>query len=162
MDKLVITKIGKPEPWLIEAAADIGIDVSEFSHETTSEFLTHTFKRHGNDTTERARGQIGVTPADIERVPEIVKDPDYAVIGIKRKNETLIAYSKNFGGNATIYYEEILTGNKTKALRSKTMFIKIGSLKQETFLNILGSNVLTDISGAKIVVGTGGQPGVGA
>ena len=161
MDKLVITKIGKPEPWLIEAAAEIGIDVSEFSHEATSEFLSHTFKRHGNDKTERARGQIGVTSADIERIPEILKTPDYAVIGIKRKNETFIVYSKNIGRNATIYYEEVLTGKKTKALRSKTMFIKIGILKKEALLNILGSNVLTDISGAKIVVGTGGQPGVG-
>ena len=43
------TTIGKPQQWLIEAAAEIGIDVSGLTHEVTNSFITHVFKQHGDD-----------------------------------------------------------------------------------------------------------------
>ena len=150
-----ITKIGSPEQWLIEAAAEIGLDFSGLTHEVTNSFITHVFKQHGNEKSERARGQIAVTQADIAKIPDIVKNPDYAVIGIRRCDEIIIAYAKRHEDGTTIYYEEILIGRKNRALRSKTMFIKIGALSIDTFLKILSNNARSDLSGVKTVVGAG-------
>lgn len=158
MNQFIRTTIGKPEKWLIEAATSIGIEITGFTHEVTNSFKTHVFKQHGNDKSERARGQIAVTQADIEKIPDIVKAPDCAVIGIKKDSEILIAYSKKYKNNTVVYYEEVLTGKKSKALRSKTMFIKIGSMSNEAFYNIAGDHAHVDMSGVKIVVGAGGHP----
>jgi len=124
------TVIGKPSKWLIEAAAAIGLDISDLTHEVTSGFIAHVFKQHGNEKSERARGQIAVTQADIAKIP----------------------------GITAIYYEEVLTGKKSKSLRSKTMFIKMGSMSNEAFINIARNHAHVDMSGIKIVVGAGGHP----
>ena len=87
-----------------------------------------------------------------------MKTPDYTIIGIKRDKETLIAYSKKYDDNTVIYYEEVLSGKKSKSLRSKTMFIKIGNMSNKAFLNIAANHAHADLSGAKIVVGAGGHP----
>jgi hypothetical protein len=158
MQPFVKTEIGRPEPWLVEAAASIGLDYSGLTHEITTYFVNHSIKRHGNAETERAQGQVAVTPADIDRIPEIVKNPDCAIIGIKRHGETLIAYSKRFNDGTVIYYEEILNSKKNKALRSKTIYKKMGTVSGETFLKIVANNARTDISAIKMV-GAGGNPG---
>jgi hypothetical protein len=119
MKDFEITKIGPPEQWLIEAAADIGLDFSELTHEVTSSFITHVFKQHGNEKSEKARGQIAVTHADFTKIPDIVKAPDFTIIGIKRDGETLISYSKKYEDNTAIYYEEVLTGKKAKRYEAR-------------------------------------------
>jgi hypothetical protein len=153
------TVIGTLDPWLIEAAATIGLDLTGLIHEVTNYFVNHGIKRHGGTETEKAQGQLPVTLSDIERIPEIVKAPDCTIIGIKRHGETLIAYSKKLETGTAIYYEEVLNSKKNKSLRSKTMFIKMGTVSNETFLKIITTNAHTDISGAKMVVGAGGHPG---
>jgi hypothetical protein len=154
-----ITKVGKPEQWLIEAAASIDLDISALTHEITTYFINHDIKRHGNVEAEKAQGQVAVTSSDIDRIPDIVKTPDCAIIGIKRHEETLIAYSKRFEDGTVIYYEEVLNSKKNKALRSKTLYKKTGLVSGETLLKIVANNAHTDISDVKIVVGAGGQPG---
>jgi hypothetical protein len=154
-----ITAISRPEPWLIEAAASIGLDFAGLTHEVTNYFVNHGIKRHGDAETEKAQGQLPVTLSDIERIPEIVKTPDCAIVGIKRYGETLVAYSKKFENWTMIYYEEVLDSKKNKALRSKTMFKKMGTVSNETFLKIVTTNAHTNVSGAKTVVGAGGRPG---
>jgi hypothetical protein len=150
--------IGKPEQWLIEAAASIGLDFAGLTHEVTDSFISHAFKEHGDEKTGRARGQVAVTLADIGRISDIVKTPDCAIIGIKRDSENLIAYTKKYENGTTIYYEEVLIGKKNKALRSKTMFIKMGDVSNEALLNIVRNRAHVDISGVKMVVGAGGHP----
>jgi hypothetical protein len=154
-----ITKIGKSEPWLIEAAASIGLDLAGLTHEITTYFVNHSIKRHGSAELERAQGQAAVTAADIARIPDIVKTPDCAIIGIKRHEETLIAYSKRFEDGTAVYYEEVLDSKKNKALRSKTLYKKMGTVNGETFLKIVTNNAHTDVSNIKMVVGAGGNPG---
>jgi hypothetical protein len=154
-----VTKIGKSEPWLIEAAASIGLDLSGLVHEISTYFVNHGLKRHGNAEAERAQGQIAVKPTDMDRIPDIVKTPDCVIIGIKRHGETLIAYSKRLNGGTAIYYEEVLNSKKNKSLRSKTLYIKKGAVSSETFLKIVANNAHTDVSGIKMVVGAGGCPG---
>jgi hypothetical protein len=38
------------------------------------------------------------------------------------------------------------------------MFIKIGDMSNEVFINIAGNHAHADMSGVKIVVGAGGHP----
>jgi hypothetical protein len=158
MNSLDITAIGPPEPWLIEAAASIGLDLSGLTHETTNYFVNHGIKRHGNAETEKAQGQLPVTLSDIERIPEIVKAPDCAIIGINRHSIPLIAYAKKFEDGTIFYFEEVLNSKKNKALRSRTIFKKMGTVNADKFLKIVTTNAHTDVSGAKMVVGAGGRP----
>jgi uncharacterized protein YidB (DUF937 family) len=58
------TTIGKPKKWLIEAAAEIGLDYSELSHEVTNHFKEHVEKRHG-------QGELAITDKDLEKIPEM-------------------------------------------------------------------------------------------
>jgi transposase len=60
--------------------------------------------------------------------------PDCAIIGIKRHEEILIAYSKRFNDGTAFYYEEVLNSKKNKALRSKTLYKKMGTVSDGTFL----------------------------
>ncbi|GHT84103.1 hypothetical protein FACS1894137_06730 [Spirochaetia bacterium] len=161
MDDNQFTKytIGKPELWLINAAGAMGIDVSALEHEVSNYFINHSISRHGIEKTEEERGQLPITDQDIASIPVIVKAPNYTVIGMKRKNESLIAYAKHFKCCTTIYLEEVLDSRKNKALRSKTMYKKMGLITQEIFIKILSNNAHTDISNIKIVVGAGGNPG---
>jgi len=151
--------VGKPEQWLVEAAKTAGLDISGLAHEITNNFVNHSITRHGNAETEKAQGQISVTLADFERISDIVKNPDFAIINIKRNRGVLIAYSKKFEEGTVIYYEEILNSKRNKALRSKTIYKKMGTVRSDTFLKIVSNNAHTDVSQIKMVVGAGGNPG---
>jgi len=151
--------IGRPGQWLVTAAEAAGLDITGLSHEVTIDFIRHGIKRHGNAEKEKAQGQSPVTLADIDRIPDIVKSPDCAIINIKRNKETLIAYSKKFKDSTVIYYEEVLNSKRNKALRSKTIYKKMGTVNNGTFLRIVSNNAHTDISKIKMVVGAGGNPG---
>jgi len=82
------TTIGKPKKWLIDAAAEIGLDYSELSHEVTNDFKDHVERRHG-------QGELAITNKDFEKIPEIVRKPDLAIIGTKRKGELRNVFCKN-------------------------------------------------------------------
>jgi len=151
--------IGKPERWLIEAAKTAGLDISALAHEVTNYFIDHSIKRHGNAETERNQGQMPVTIADFNLIPDIVKTPDCAIINVKRNRDILIAYSKKIGMDTVMYYEEVLNSKRNKALRSKTIYKKMGTVKKDVFLKIVSNNAHTDISQIKMVVGAGGNPG---
>jgi len=152
-------EIGKPAQWLIEAAASIGLDFTGLTHEVTGDFITHCKKQHGNEKIEKSRGQLPVTDVDIEILPEIVKNPDCVIIGIKKYGQLFNAYLKAATAGTIIYYEEILNSKRNKSLRSKTMYKKMGTVSCEAFLKIVSNNANTDISGVKTVVGAGGNPG---
>jgi hypothetical protein len=88
---LDITVIGPPEPWLIEAAASIGLDYSAFTHEVTDHFKNHVINRHGNPA---KHGAATVTNTDFDRIPAIVKAPDMAIIGAIRQGNPYNDYIK--------------------------------------------------------------------
>ena len=143
----------------MDAAKAAGLDIAGFTHEVTNYFVNHSIARHGSAETEKAQGQIPVTRAGFERIPDIVKNPDCAIINIKRNRGVLIAYAKRFAEGTIIYYEEVLDGKRNKALRSKTIYQKKGTVSNDTLLRIVSNNAHTDVSGIKMVVGAGGNPG---
>jgi hypothetical protein len=142
----VVTEIGRPEKWLIEAAAAIGLDFSGFVHETTNELMSHSMKRHGDP---QKHGAVAITKADFERIPGIIKTPDHAIIGAIRKGTLINAYTKADGGSTYLYFEEVLQSRKNKALRGKTHYKINKPLTLEEFRKIVTMNKKTDISEAK-------------
>jgi hypothetical protein len=64
---------------------------------------------------EAGRGQIPITPADIEKIPEILEAPDKIEIsGKTRQGLDGILYVKRFNG--TVYYvQEVRTGRRQLA-----------------------------------------------
>ena len=162
MSNLEVKKMGKPEKWLIEAATDIGLDYSRLTHETTNDLIDHSIKRHGD---RRFHGSATITLADFERIPDIIKAPDYAAIGTIRKKTLINAYAKIDNGITYLYFDVVLTGRKNKALRGKTLYKITRALSFEEVLKKVTRNGKTDISKAKVlnfknnVQTAGGHPG---
>ncbi|MDR0497993.1 MAG: hypothetical protein LBH42_10285 [Treponema sp.] len=134
--------IGHPEKWLVQAAADVNVDLAGFTHELTNHFQNHVLKRHG-------KGSLAITEKDFAKIPGILKSPDMAIIGAFREGTLINAYVKREVDVTYLYFEEVLDSTHNKALRSRT-FYKIGKLLDpEGFKKIVTMNGITDISGAK-------------
>ena len=146
------TTIGKPKKWLIEAASDIGLDYSELSHEVTNYFKEHVEKRHG-------QGVLAITDKDLEKIPEIVKKPDLAIIGTIRKGEIRNVYVKMESGVTYLYFDKVLNSNHNKALRGSTFFKIVKPLDMEILERIVNMNGKFDLSRAKKIIAAGGYPG---
>jgi hypothetical protein len=145
------TAIGKPEQWLIEAAASIGLDYSRLTHEITNHFKRHVIKRHG-------QGLLAITKEDFEKIPAIVKSPDMAIVGAIREGALINAYVKTETEATYLYIEEVLDSNRNKALRGRTFFKIFKKIDMENFERIITMNKITDLTKAKKIA-TGGHPG---
>ena len=142
------------QEWIVELAKEVGIDISGFKHKVTQEFRNHTLSHHGNKKAEESRGQIAVTEKYLDCIDEILKNPTFAVAGVKRQNkygkyEDRIILVKNTEKGA-ILFEEVLSGRRNKALNAKTLLIKKGAITEESLLHILESNSKNDLSNFKI------------
>ena len=156
------TSTGKPAQWLIEAAADIGLNFTGLTHEITNELTAHSIKRHGD---RNIHGMATITGTDFDRISDIVKTPDYAIIGAIRKGTLINAYAKITNGITYLYFEEVLISRKNKALRGKTLYKVTKQLSFDEVLKNVSRNGKTDISKARIlntqknVQTAGGHPG---
>ena len=143
---------GTVEQWQIEEAKDIGLDLSDYKHQLTSEFITHVIKHHGNQITEASRGNVAITKDDLKSINEIITSADRVVYGVTRKeivagqliDRQRIIYAKNQTDGTSLYFEEVLEGKKNKRLRGKTFFKRNGSIDDNTLLLILGNNKKRD------------------
>jgi len=144
--------IGKAAEWLINNAIEVGIDIEGFEHEITNYFINHVLNRHGDPDIEKSLRQIVVKEEDFNSIADIVKNPDYAIIGAKRNGEDVLFYAKRMEDGSTIYLEEVLKGKKNKTLRSKTLFRKKDDIDDKnTFLKIASGDGKTDLSKIKTV-----------
>jgi len=156
------TLIGKPEQWLIETGAIIQIDFSKLVHEITNEFINHSIKRHGDP---KIHGGATITTEDFDRIADIVKTPDFAIIGAMRKKTLMNAYAKIDNGITFLYFEEVLISRRNKALRGKTFYKVTRQLSLDEVLEKVSRTGKTDISKAVIfhsqinVQPAGGHPG---
>ena len=146
------TEIGKPAKWLIDAAADIGLDFAGFPHEVTNFFYNHVIKRHG-------KGALAITEKDFDRIPVIVKAPDMAIVGAIRKGILFNAYAKRFDKETFLYFDDVLNSTHNRALRSRTFYKITKNLDMENFIKIVTMNEKSDISRGKKVIAAGGYPG---
>jgi hypothetical protein len=149
---IAVKPIGKPAPWLIRAAAGIGLEYSHLSHETTDEFERHVMKRHGDPATN---GSAAIRAADFAKIPGIIQAPDLAIIGAKRSRYTCNAYAKYEGCATYIYFEDVLDSNRHQVLRGHTFYRLNRPVNIANFIRIVTMNEKTDISEARITVGEG-------
>jgi hypothetical protein len=159
--------IGKVEKWLVNEAKEVGLDIDGFEHEITNEFVTHVMNRHGNEKVETAIGQVAVKEDDFKKIPDIVKSPDYVMVGGKytegkSKDKDFLAYAKKLDDGTTLFFEVVLDGKKNRALRGKTMYKRKEGVDEQKFLNIVSNADSVDISNAKTIslAATGGYPGL--
>jgi hypothetical protein len=154
------TQMGRPEKWLIDAAAAIGLDFSGFVHETTNQFRDHVMNRHGDPA---IHGAATVISKDFSLIPGIIRTPDMAIIGAKRKGAAYIIYVKIETNMTYLYFEQILNSRKNKALRGSTFYKVTRPLLPDDVLKNISRNNKTDISEAiiyiKKVQAVGGYPG---
>jgi hypothetical protein len=144
---LITTPIGSPAPWLIEAAASIGLDYSRLIHAITNHFRNHAMNRHPD-----------LKPGDFENIPKIIAGPDTAIIGALRCGALHNVYVKRLAGVTFFYVDEVLDSRKNKLLRGVTLFKTRREKTLEEVIAIVAGNERTDITKSKII-GAGGHPG---
>jgi hypothetical protein len=140
--------IGVPAPWLIEAAASIGLDYAGLVHETTDHFRNHVINRHGDPA---KHGAATVTNADFDRIPAIVKSPNMAIIGAVRRGNLCNVYIKIEADITYLYFDEVLDSKRNKTLRSSTFYKVTRPLTLDDVLKNVTRNDKSDVLGAKIL-----------
>jgi hypothetical protein len=143
-----VTILGKPETWLLEAAASIGLDYSTLTHEVTDHFRNHVINRHGDPS---KHGTATVTNKDFDKIPAIVKTPDMAILGASRRGTLCNVYIKIEADITYLYFDEVLNSKRNKALRSSTFYKVTRPLSLDEVLKNVTRNDRTDVSKAKIL-----------
>ena len=101
-----------------------GLDLEGYEHNITNMDVRHIYKNHGDERSESFRGQRAVTEKDILLIPEITENYDDAMLADKKNKSTnldAIIYRKRIGDE--FFYIETVSGQKSKELRSVTMWI---------------------------------------
>lgn len=139
--------------WLIKKEKEVGIDISGYMHQITTDFMKHTLNNHGDEKSEEQRGNIAITEDDFTNIQSVFEKPDLVVLGLRRKNEDMIIYTKKLEDGTTVYMEEILSSKKNQALRSKTMYKSKNEISIEKLEKILRENKQNDCSKMIITLG---------
>ena len=104
-----------------------GLDVNGYSSMAFSSEIWHSYKRHSDPVREQLRGQIPITEADLELIPEIVSNPDdiWRSQKLDGDGRQAIYFVKNMDGQYVV-----LEGysTKKKALAFDDMWKMKGSL----------------------------------
>ncbi|MBF0260118.1 MAG: hypothetical protein HQK62_15040, partial [Desulfamplus sp.] len=120
-------KLGKVKPEHAEKIEKLtGVKVKGFSHELVSRDIRHAMNSHGNPEREANRKpipQIAITEDDLNRIPDIINNPDDITKGTKRADDQKsIIYSKEFD-DGFIYYVEVVN-REEGSLQTKTLWKK--------------------------------------
>lgn len=159
-------ELKKIDEWQIEEAKECGLNLEGYKHEITTDFIAHVVKNHSNVITEAQRGNIAVTEKDLASLNDVISSPDRVVYGVTNKvfvagqiiERPSIIYAKNMSDGTSLYFEEVLDGNKNHSMRGKTFWKKANEISDKSLLNIIGSNKsVTNIKNAKIKVHENGD-----
>jgi hypothetical protein len=155
LEKIPVKKV---DSWTVKNARDIGIDIDGYTHEISNYFIRHVLKTHGDEKTELDRGNFPIRDSDLERIPEMIVNPDYVVFGGKRNGIDKIIYVKYAEKGTALYFEEILTGERNRSLRGNTLYKTRKPLDKDGILKNIKGVGRTDLSNAKITSPGGGHP----
>lgn len=159
-------ELKKIDEWQIEEAKECGLNLEGYKHEITTDFIAHVVKNHSNVITEAQRGNIAVTEKDLASLNDVISSPNRVVYGVTNKvfvagqiiERPSIIYAKNMSDGTSLYFEEVLDGNKNNSMRGKTFWKKANEISDKSLLNIIGSNKsVTNIKNAKIKVHENGD-----
>ncbi len=108
--------IAPVQPWLVEAAKSLGLDIEGYKHVIDGSAVRHVINRHGNEQIEVSRGQLPVRDADLDRIPEVIDSPDIVLLGTLTKGlKDQIGFVKRLDDGTTLYLEEVRRGRKQLA-----------------------------------------------
>ena len=136
------------EPYLIELAKKIGMDLKGVTRVITDGFINKEIDHHGDPVYEKNRGNVSITGEDLKEIPEITESPDMILAGIKRgkDNPNHIAYGKTDNGITSIFLDRHFPTKKE--LRSNSFYKP--NFKQPVtktkFINSLKRNSKSDVS----------------
>ena len=105
--------------------ASTGVRVNGAKKTLSNHGITHTLKRHGDDVSEKKRGQKGIIDSDFELIPSILNDPDSVVKGtLNSMKEQTILFIKKVGQYT--YYVAMALKERDNILRLhfNTMYAK--------------------------------------
>ncbi|MDR3798423.1 MAG: hypothetical protein P4K93_09735 [Terracidiphilus sp.] len=143
--------IAPAQPWLVDAAKENGLDVADHTHVIDGSAVRHVINRHSDPQVELSRGQLPVTDADFERIPDLVESPDAVVFGTKTKGKRdQIGYVKRLEDGNTLYLEEVRTGKKELAAVSMRKYPAARDF--DSIAETLPSNARGDDGNEPIVV----------
>jgi hypothetical protein len=117
-------------------------------HIEKAQSVRHIYKRHGNEKTEKSRGQIAIKQSDIEMIPDIVGNYTFAIKNIKYKGAGSTVYAKH-GKESTYIYIEKRNEKIGHTYPLVCSTLKTGKTKN-TVLKILANNKNYDVSHAEI------------
>ncbi len=146
--------VGTVKDWIVELAKQTGLDIAGFKHKTTEDFERHVIKKHGKGKIESSRGQVAVTQEDLDRIGEVMDNPDIAVAGIKKGGKDRIVLVKN-NEHGSVLVEEVLNGKKNKALNAKTFWILDKNVDEDKIKKILANTRGYDVSKIKTATPSG-------
>lgn len=128
-----------------------GVAVSETTKHTADLYaVRHALNRHGDEATEKARGQLPISADDIARVAEVVGEPDAYAVGPKTKRgDDLVGYIKRMPDGAILYIEELRTGKNRLAMLSMRKYP--GAKDFALIAQSLLSNARSDTGDVRIV-----------
>lgn len=152
-EQFIKLNLSPASDWLIKKEKEVGIDISGYMHQITTDFMKHTLNNHGDEKSEEQRGNIAITEDDFTNIQSVFEKPDLVVFGLRRKNEDMIIYTKKLEDGTTVYMEEILSSKKNQALRSKTMYKSKNEISIEKLEKILRENKQNDCSKMIITLG---------
>ena len=110
----------------------LGKDVSNKQHVLNDNNIRRILNDHGDPKIESERGQIAVTKEDIQKIPDILENPDYILKGTKNKDGEAVRYVKEYTNNNTFVVEVI--PDKSNNLIIKTMWKKPIALADNSML----------------------------
>jgi len=124
----------------IEAYKNAGLHLLGYAHTADMFSVRHSFNRHGDVATERARGQIAINKEDIAAIPEAVTNPDAVIYGAKNeRGQDIVAPVKALSDGSMLVIEEVRTGRKTLSLSSVRKYpaaSDIGKIAQTMRFNV--------------------------
>lgn len=143
-------------PETVAAARSNGIDIDGFSHTLDVSFVRHARRQHGNDKSERNRGQRGITDADLRALPGLMSAPDFVAFGMKNaQGNEVMAYSGPGDNGQLVLLTEIRKGKKR--LAAHTLWKFPDTADAEKLASSLGLNVRNDAGATGRVVDLRGK-----
>ncbi|ROW31545.1 hypothetical protein CGZ60_09835, partial [Neisseria animalis] len=138
-------------PQEAELAKQHGLDIAGFTHMIDSSAINHVLKNHGNEKTERNRGNVAVTADDFETVADVIANPDTMVFGgSTRLKRDAVFYVKKMDDGSTAVIEEVRTGKRKMAVTSMRKYPP--TTHASSILKTLSLNARDGFGGSKVSI----------
>lgn len=109
-------------PLAIKAARQANVDISNWSHEITSNGLQHSLKNHGKNGSKLRSYDLPVTRQELELIPDILTNPDNVSLSPRKTKQGMFAfvYEKQYQGR--VYYVEAIN-KESGTLQTQVMYV---------------------------------------